>query len=170
MARDRHARESQFHSYDHYLSWYWEERTIDLEIIDRVAKGGSTITFNYETKTALSEPEFRAFYRGIGTVAEYHFNYLSDLVGPNQYTATITEKLPEYRDLQLGDRVEVEISQFILAPQNGRNNYYGTTFLYIVGEGIVPWEGKGPLNDSQVTPSAAPGPSKAPTTASKTGS
>jgi CxxC motif-containing protein (DUF1111 family) len=154
-ARDRHARESQFHSYDHYLSWYWEERTIDLEIIDRVAKGGSTITFNYETKTALSQPEFRAFYRGIGTVAEYHFNYLSDLVGPNQYTATITEKLPEYRDLQLGDRVEIEISQFILAPQNGRNNYYGTTFLYIVGEGIVPWEGIGPLNDSYALPEAA---------------
>ena len=77
-ARDRHARESQYQAYDHYLTWYWEERTIDIEIIDRVAKGGTTVTFNYETKTPLSQPEFRAFFRGIGTVAEYHFNALAD--------------------------------------------------------------------------------------------
>jgi CxxC motif-containing protein (DUF1111 family) len=39
----------------------------------------------------------------------------------------------------LGDRVEIEISQFLNAPRNGRANYYGTTVLYIVGQGIVPW-------------------------------
>ena len=26
--RDRHAREDQFQAYDHYLSFYWEERTV----------------------------------------------------------------------------------------------------------------------------------------------
>ncbi|MGC6455169.1 MAG: di-heme oxidoredictase family protein [Coraliomargaritaceae bacterium] len=154
-ARDRHARESQFQAYDHYLSWYWEERTIDIEIIDRVAKGGTTVTFNYETKTPLSQPEFRAFYRGIGTVAEYHFNVLADLVATNQYRATVVEKLPEYRPLQIGDRMEIEISQFIASPMNGRNNYYGTTFLYIVGQGVVPWEGKGPRLDSYPLPEIA---------------
>jgi CxxC motif-containing protein (DUF1111 family) len=44
------------------------------------------------------------------------------------------------RSIKLGDRLEFEISQFS-APgiPRGQANYYGTTFLYIVGEGIVPW-------------------------------
>ncbi len=154
-ARDRHAREGMFNAYDHYLSWYWEERTVGVEIIDRVAKGGTGITFNYRTLTALGQPEFRAFYRGIGTVAEYHFNLLAPLVGPNLYRATLTSKLPENRPLQLGDRIEIEISQFIQAPMNGRNNYYGTAILYIVGQGIVPWVASGPLLDSYPLPEAA---------------
>ena len=154
-ARDRHAREDMFNSYDHYLSWYWEERTIGIEIIDRVAKGGSGITFNYQTLTPLGQPEFRAFFRGINTVAEYHFNLLAPLVGPNLYSATVTNQLPENRPLRTGDRVEIEISQFIQAPANGRSNYYGTTILYIVGQGIVPWEARGPVNDSFPLPEKA---------------
>jgi hypothetical protein len=154
-ARDRHAREENFHAYDHYLSWYWEERTIAIEIVDRVAKGGTDITFNYTTLTPLSAPEFRAFFRGINTVAEYHFNYLAPLVGPNRYSATLTSKLPENRPLQVGDRMEIEISQFIQAPVHGRNNYYGTAILYIVGQGIVPWEGAGSLLDSFPLPETA---------------
>ncbi len=138
-ARDRHAREGMFSAYDHYLSWYWEERTIGLEIIDSVAKGGSDITFNYQTLTPLGAPEFRAFFRGLNTVAEYHFNLLAPSAGPNLYRATISSKLPENRPLRIGDRVEIEISQFIAAPRNGRSNYYGTTILYVVGRGIVPW-------------------------------
>ncbi len=154
-ARDRHARESNFHIYDHYLSWYWEERTISIEIIDRVAKGGTGITFNYTTLTPLSAPEFRAFFRGIGTVAEYHGNYSAALVGPNKYSQTLTSKLPENRALQLGDRIEIEISQFLQAPMHGRNNYYGTTMLYIVGQGIVPWQGVGAILDSYPLPETA---------------
>ena len=154
-ARDRHAREANFHAYDHYLSWYWEERTIAIEIVDHVAKGGTDITFNYTTLTPLSAPEFRAFFRGINTVAEYHFNYLAPLVGPNRYSATLTSKLPENRPLQVGDRVEIEISQFFQAPMHGRSNYYGTAILYIVGQGIVPWEGVGPLLDSFPLPETA---------------
>ena len=154
-ARDRHAREAIYNSYDHYLSWYWEERTIGLEIIDRVAKGGTGITFNYKTLTPLSAPEFRAFFRGIGTVAEYHFNLLAPLIAPNLYSATVTTKPPENRALQIGDRIEIEISQFIQAPMNGRNNYYGTAMLYVVGQGIVPWEAVGSLQDSQALPELA---------------
>ena len=154
-ARDRHAREDNFHIYDHYLSWYWEQRTVDIEIVDRVAKGGTDITFNYTTLTPLSAPEFRAFFRGIGTVAEYHLNYSADLIGPNRYTATISSKLPENRPLQLGDRVEIEISMFLQAPTHGRTNYYGTALLYIVGQGIVPWQGVGPLLDSFPLPETA---------------
>jgi CxxC motif-containing protein (DUF1111 family) len=154
-ARDRHAREDMFSAYDHYLTWYWEERTIAIEIVDRVAKGGTGITFNYDTLTPLGAPEFRAFFRGINTVAEYHFNLLAPLVGSNRYSATINNKLPENRPLQIGDRVEIEISQFIEAPVHGRNNYYGTAILYIVGQGVVPWQGLGPLLDSFPLPESA---------------
>ena len=155
-ARDRHARESNFHLYDHYLSWYWEQRVANIEIIDRVAKGGTDITFNYTTQGQLNPAEFRAFFRGITTVAEYHDNLQATLVSTNasatpgeidyHYTATLASKLPENRPLQLGDRVEVEISQFLLAPRHGRNNYYGTAMLYVVGQGIVPWQ-EGVTND-----------------------
>ncbi|HEY6078992.1 MAG TPA: hypothetical protein VIW29_09330, partial [Polyangiaceae bacterium] len=40
--RDRHAREDQFQSYDHYLPHYWEHRTSRYIFTDHVAKGGST--------------------------------------------------------------------------------------------------------------------------------
>ena len=56
----------------------------------------------------------------------------------------------EGRPLQVGDRMEMEIS-FFMQPRNGRNNYYGTTFLYMVGEGLVPWE-EGPNRDSYPLP------------------
>lgn len=154
-ARDRHAREGMFSAYDHYLSWYWEERTLAIEIVDRVAKGGTGITFNYTTLTPLGAPEFRAFFRGINTEAEYHFNLLAPLIGSNRYSATISSKLPENRPLQIGDRVEIEISQFLQAPVHGRNNYYGTAILYVVGQGVVPWQGVGALLDSFPLPESA---------------
>lgn len=151
-ARDRHAREDNFHIYDHYLSWYWEQRVANIEIIDRVGKVGQPqqITFNYTTQDRLAPAEFRTFFRGIGTVAEYHNNQIATLVSTNasatpgetdfNYTATINAN-PQFgnRALILGDRVEIEISQFLASPRHGRNNYYGTTMLYIIGQGIVPW-------------------------------
>lgn len=157
-ARDRHARESNFNAYDHYLPWYWEERTIGIEIVDEVAKGGSEIIFNYETLAPLGAAEFRTFFRGIGTVAEYHNNQIAELVGPNQYSATVDQRYPNGGALQIGDRIEIEISMFLAAVMNGRTNYYGTTILYIVGKGIVPWEGRtvdgGPPLDSYELPEA----------------
>lgn len=154
-ARDRHAREAKFHSYDHYLSFYWEERTMEVEIVDRVAKGGKDITVNYTTLAPLGAPEFRAFFRGINTVAEYHFNHSAPLIGSNRYSASLKSNVAEKRPLQPGDRVEMEISQFLKAPKNGRKNYYGTTVLYVVGKGIVPWEGKGDRLDSFPLPEKA---------------
>ncbi|MCC5804804.1 MAG: c-type cytochrome [Opitutales bacterium] len=148
-ARDRHAREgtgtvpvNNFDAYDHFLPFYWEERTLGVEIIDRVAKGGTTITYNYTTVIPLSAPEFRVFFRGLGTVAEYHFNTLGTLIDPatNTYSVTIDRNHQFNRALQMGDRIEMEISLFLDGPANGRTNYYGTTLLYIVGRGIVPWQ------------------------------
>jgi CxxC motif-containing protein (DUF1111 family) len=138
-ARDRHAREGGFAIYDHYLSWYWEVRTISIEIIDYVAKGGTTITVNYQTLWPLGAPEFRAFFRGITTVAEYNLNVSAPLIGPNLYSVTFSNNLQTGQLLQIGDRVELEISQFLQAPVHGRDNYYGTVFLYVVGQGVVPW-------------------------------
>ena len=149
-ARDRHARESEFHIYDHYLSWYWEQRLANIEMIDRVGRnGGTNITFNYTTHAELSAAEFRTFFRGLGTVAEYHSNQIASLVSTNpsatpgetdyNYTASIGMNHQFNRPLQVGDRVEIELSQFLAAPRHGRNNYYGTVLLYIVGQGIVPW-------------------------------
>ena len=154
-ARDRHARESEFNAYDHYLSWYWEERTLGLEITDYVAKGGDEIIFDYQTQAKLGAAEFRAFYRGINTPAEYYDNRMANYLGDNRYTVTIEYKQPENTRLAVGDLIEVEISQFLEAAQNGRNNYYGTTFLYVVGQGVVPWQGIGERLDSIPIPEHA---------------
>lgn len=147
--RDRHAREDMFHLYDHYLSWYWEQRVANIEIVDHVAKGGSDIVFNYVTQAQLNPAEFRTFFRGITTVAEYNNNQTATLVSTNpsatpgetdfHYTATVSANAQFNRPLQIGDRVEMEVSQFMLAPRHGRANYYGTVLLYVVGKGIVPW-------------------------------
>jgi CxxC motif-containing protein (DUF1111 family) len=145
-ARDRHARESEFHIYDHYLTFYWEQRTARIEIIDRVAKGGTDIEFNIYPEWPLGQPEFRAIFRGITTKAEYHFNLSATRLARLHYRATIDSNPKERRPLQVGDRVEVEVSQFLEAPTNGRANYYGTTVLYVVGTGgLVPWYGQGPV-------------------------
>lgn len=148
--RDRHARESQFKSYDHYLSFYWEQRVLRLEIIDYVAKGGTDITFNYTTLDRLNPAEFRTFFGGVSTVAQYNNNRIAPLVSTNpsaiqgetdyNYSATVNKNANAgNRPLQVGDRIEIEISQFLAGPRNGRLNYYGTTMLYVVGQGIVPW-------------------------------
>jgi CxxC motif-containing protein (DUF1111 family) len=151
--RDRHARENS--AYDHYLSFYWEERTVSIEFVDRVAKGGKEITVNITSLSPLNNPDFRCFFRGINTVAEYHHNVVTRPVGKNQYTTTISYNPIERRGLEVGDRMEFEFSPFLVAPSNGRKNYYGTAALYIVGRGIVPWHGKGEKLDSFPLPEKA---------------
>ena len=148
--RARHAREAEFQRYDLYLPFYWEQRILRMEITDRVAKGGTQLVFNYTTLAPLSAAEFRAFFLGRSTVAEYHYNVIAPLVGSGpsmdypgeteyHYAVTLTHQLPENRPLRIGDRVELELSQFFAAVRNGQLNYYGTTLLYVVGEGMVPW-------------------------------
>jgi CxxC motif-containing protein (DUF1111 family) len=69
------------------------------------------------------------------------------LIGPNLYSKIVTNKLPENRLIQVGDRMEIEISQFMQSPAHGSlQNYYGTAILYVVGGGIVPWQA-GVTND-----------------------
>ena len=139
--RDRHAREEQFHAYAHFLPLYWEKRTVGIEIVDRVAKGGKGITYNITSLAPLNQPNLRVFFLGKNTVAEYHANLIAQQVDPLHYTATITDNPIEHRPIQIGDRIEMEFSPFLLPPIEGRTNYYGTALLYVVGKGgMVPWE------------------------------
>ena len=146
--RDRHAREDEFQAYDHYLEFYWEQRTVSIEIVDRVAMGGSGITINAYTLIPLHTRDFRAFFRGLNTPAEYHHNVSMTQVNPTQYSTTITFNNRTGQQVQNGDRMEFEFSPFLQNPTNGRDNYYGTAFLYVVGEGLKPWEARGPIQDS----------------------
>lgn len=172
--RDRHAKEDQFQIYDHYLSHYWTHRTAQFEFVDYVAKGGSHIEVNFITEWKLGAREFRAWYRGLNTVAEYHGNYfgggavvevdsgtydfnfnkISDEGVQYRYQVIIDDYRPLNWEpsggslpLQVGQRMEVEVSQFLDAPPEGRENYYGTTYLYIVGQGMVPWKTVGDFDD-----------------------
>jgi CxxC motif-containing protein (DUF1111 family) len=154
--RDRHAREGMFHAYDHYLPLYWENRTVSIEIIDRVAKGGDSITFNMTSLVPLNKPNLRIFFEGKGTVAQYSNNMISKEIDPLHYTATVKNNTNERRPLKIGDRIEMEFSPFLKPPVKGRTNYYGTALLYVVGKGgMAPWEGRGPRRDSFPLPEDA---------------
>lgn len=166
--RDRHARETGpgFEIYEHYLTWYWEDRTIGVTVTDTVGHGGSEIRFDVVTPHKLDAREARLFFMGRNTVAEYCDNGPLEPVHPDgspmdpgAYAAADPDQTFHYRktvthyqhpltcafdDLAVGQRIEIEISQFLESPNNGRENYYGTTFLYVVGEGLVPWEATGP--------------------------
>ncbi|QJR82638.1 carbohydrate-binding protein [Alteromonas pelagimontana] len=172
--RDRHAKEDQFQIYDHYLSHYWTHRTAQFQIVDYVAKGGSSLEITFVTEWKLGAREFRAFYRGLNTVAEYHGNYfgggavveldhgsydydfnkISDVGEQYRYQVIIEDYRPLNWEpsngtipLEIGQRMEFEASQFLDGAPEGRDNYYGTTYLYIVGQGLVPWKTKGDFAD-----------------------
>lgn len=177
--RDRHARErngDQYSKYEHYLHLYWERRTVAVEIIDTVGKGGNSITFNVKALWKLDEKaaELRFFFQGRNTAAEYSDNQSMTPVGPVEnfaYTRKLDRNATFNRPLQVGDKVEFELSQFLdktyrMSEFTGRDNYYGTTMLYIVGKGLVPWAATGknmdpegklehPSFDSEMIPESA---------------
>ena len=177
--RARHAKEggTNFQLYDIYKEFYWMGRTYYLEIIDRVAKGGNSITINSTTSHPLATSETRAFYIGGTTLAQYAHNddaqdghrtvdgALINTHHSKKYTSTVSYNAKEGRPIQIGDRMEIEFSPFMagLPPGNadsnyqsgGQTNYYGTGFLYIVGEGLKPWYGVGSHLDSYPLPEYA---------------
>jgi len=146
--RARHARESQFMLYDTYLPFYWEQRMTDIQIIDTFGKGGSNVTFNTTTLNVLDTPNIRFFFQGQTTVAQYSDNLYAGQVDSTltNWSTTITQNTTFNRPIQLGDRIELEFSPFMLTVSNGQLNYYGGAILYIVGQGIVPWQ-EGATND-----------------------
>ncbi len=144
--RTRHAREDQYQSYDHFIKFYFEHRSSNIEIVDYVAKGGDTIEMNVRTLWPLSdtEAENRWWYWGQNTVAHYMGNGTMNYLGFDgtyyHYQKTDNVNRQFNRAIELGDRLEFEISQFSRFDiPRGQANYYGTTYLYIVGKGIVPW-------------------------------
>ena len=144
--RTRHAKEDEFQSYDHYISFYFENRSSNIEIIDKVAKGGDTIEMNVRTIFPLNQTaaENRWWYTGVNTVAEYGGNGGMDFLGFDgtfyHYHKSDNLNRQFNREIRLGDRLEFEISQFSRADiPRGQVNYYGSTYLYIVGKGLVPW-------------------------------
>lgn len=167
--RDRHAKEDQFQQYDHYLSHYWTHRTARFKFTDYVAKGGDSILIEWVSEWKLQALEFRAWYSGMNTVAQYHGNYEPDVIevghgsydddlnkisdDGDQYKYSLT--INEYRglngsreNLAIGQYMEVEVSQFLDGVPEGRANYYGTTYLYQVGKGgMVPWKTLGDFDD-----------------------
>ena len=166
--RDRHAREDEFQSYDHYLPLYWEHRTARMLFVDTVGKGGSTIDVSIVSEWKLSIAEFRAWYLGLGTVATYSGNYapgfaetgpgtfdddhvqVSDTGTQYRYAFTLTGafELGTPTSLAVGQMMEFETSLFLDASPRGRQNYYGTTHLYAVGVGgLVPWKAVGDFAD-----------------------
>ncbi len=143
--RGRHARENgpSFSLYDTYLPFYWEQRMTTIQIIDTLAQGGSTITFNCTTLNGLDTPNIRFFFQGQTTVAQYADNLYATSVDPTtltNWTTTISQNINLNRPLQVGDRIEFEFSPFMLTVSNGQLNYYGGAILYIAGQGIVPWQ------------------------------
>ncbi len=165
-ARDRHSREDEFHNHAHYLAHYWDHRTIQVEIIDYVAKGGKKVVVHFTSQWPIhkNQEEFRTFYRGIGTVAEYVYDIRANPDGDAQHLK-YTKSLDQFwyvnvatgqalhRDWKMGDKMEMEISQFLEPTLDngevlvGRANYYGSVVLYVVGKGIVPWETHGVFGD-----------------------
>lgn len=166
--RDRHAREDEFQSYDHYLPQYWEYRTARMLFVDTVAHGGGTIEVSIVSEWRLSIAEFRAWYLGLGTVASYSGNYAPGFeeVGPGTFDddhSQISEDGTQYRysftissgyefgvpvSLEVGQTMEFETSLFLDGAPGARQNYYGTTHLYVVGVGgLVPWKAVGDFAD-----------------------
>jgi hypothetical protein len=84
-----------FFLYDTYLPFYWEQRMTDIEIIDTLGKGGSTITFNMLSLNALAEPNIRFFFQGQTTVAQYSDNLFATQVGTSgtNWTSTISQNI-----------------------------------------------------------------------------
>ncbi len=144
-----------FHAYDHYLKLYWIYRTVQIEIIDRVAKGGDSITFNMTSLFPLNHPNLRMFFQGKGTVAQYTDNTVATTIDPLHYSETIKINTNEHRPLKVGDRLEFEFSPFLLPPVEGRTNYYGTATLYVIGQGgTQPWEWHTPVEQAHQERSA----------------
>lgn len=155
--RTRHAREAQYQSYDHYIKFYFEDRSSNIEIIDYVAKGGDTIEMNVRTIFPLSTTEAENRWWFASPSAKYMSNTIMDYKGFDgtyyYYQKVGTNNPRTNSAIAVGDRLEIEISQFSAAGiPRGQANYYGTVFLYIVGEGIVPWYAETGNEDSQKIP------------------
>ena len=173
--RDRHAKDiTASDHYDHYLSNYWEFRTVRIQLEDYVPNGQSLITATFIMEEELGAREFRVWFFGRNTTGQFHFNPQKeeDKVNPFEtgvvyvgkgtwdedfvktsdsghqykYTLDIVDQWKnggaQKLDLQSGVNMEFEVSMFLKSPPRGtRLNYYGTSFVYVIGQpGVAPFE------------------------------
>ncbi|MGB1310864.1 MAG: di-heme oxidoredictase family protein [Leucothrix sp.] len=193
--RDRHAKDrgAQDH-YDHYLAHYWEYRTARIQLEDFVPNGESRIKATFITEAKLGAREFRVWFWGQTTSAQFHFNPQKEeqKVNPNEtgvvyvgkgtwdndfnkvsndgiqhmYTLDIVNQWQNggqfQTNLTVGTNMEFEVSQFLLSPPAGsRLNYYGTSFVYKIGEsGLKPFEWQRGVNKAGGSNDGTPIPAK----------
>jgi hypothetical protein len=93
----------------------------------------------------VSQNETGVVFVGKGTWSD-NFEKISDEGIQHKYTLDIVNKWATGGQVQTalatGTNMEFEVSQFLLNPPAGaRLNYYGTSFVYVVGQlGVVPFE------------------------------
>ncbi|MFT7559713.1 MAG: CxxC motif-containing protein (DUF1111 family)/predicted lipoprotein with Yx(FWY)xxD motif [Flavobacteriales bacterium] len=156
--RDRHAKDNtnQDH-YDHYLAHYWEQRTARIQIEDYTPLGQSLLRISFVSETQIGAKEFRAWYMGdVGTPGKFflnpnpalivpdgsgtfddELNKISDQGGQHKYVYEMIKRegaSSQLFDIGVGENMEFEMSQFLLNPDVGRNNYYGTSYVYVTGQ------------------------------------
>jgi CxxC motif-containing protein (DUF1111 family) len=112
----------------------------------------------------VSQNETGVVFVGKGTWND-NFEKISDEGTQHKYTLDIVNKWATGGQVQTalatGTNMEFEVSQFLLNPPAGaRLNYYGTSFVYVVGQlGVVPFEwqrdieNQGGSNDGTPIPS-----------------
>ena len=116
----------------------------------RVWYSGTTTTgqfwFNPQPVGQQANPnEPGVHYHGSGTWND-DFEKISETGGQHKYTLDIINRWQLggqiQEQLQLGMNMEFEASMFLLNPPAGsRLNYYGTSFVYVIGEeGVHPFE------------------------------
>lgn len=96
-------------------------------------------------ESKVSPNETGVVFVGSGTWND-NFEKISDDGIQHKYTLDIVNKWSNggqfQTDLVAGTNMEFEVSQFLLSPPAGaRLNYYGTSFVYVIGEtGVAPFE------------------------------
>lgn len=114
----------------------------------------------------VSQNESGVVYEGRGTWNE-DFVKVSDDGHQFKYTLEIVNQWQNggqfQPDLSLGTNMEFEVSQFLLAPPAGaRLNYYGTSFVYVIGQpGVVPFEWQRGVENQGGSNDGTPIPAKA---------
>jgi CxxC motif-containing protein (DUF1111 family) len=111
---------------------------------------GRTTTGQFHFNPQKDESKVSANENGVVFVDKGTFNEafekISDEGIQHKYTLDIVNKWGNggqfQRDLTMGTNMEFEVSQFLLNPPAGaRLNYYGTSFVYVIGElGVAPFE------------------------------
>lgn len=135
--------------------WYWGNTTT------------GQFHFNpQKEEEKVSQLESGIVYVGKGTWDD-NFEKISDQGIQHMYTLDIVNQWQNggaiQKNLTVGTNMEFEISQFLVNPPAGsRLNYYGTSFVYVIGSpGVVPFEWSRGTNKSGGSNDGTPIPVKA---------